>query len=68
MGTITNLSDHRPDPSALMTPGEVARAFNVQNRSVQRWANAGKLRSIRTAGNHRRYFRAEVEALLRGES
>ena len=39
----------------LMTPAEVAQAFKVDPKTVTRWAKAGKLSSIRTLGNHRRY-------------
>lgn len=55
-------------PPDLMTPGEVAEAFRVDPKTVARWAKAGKIASIRTIGGHRRYARADVEALLRGES
>lgn len=47
----------------LMTPGEVAREFKVDPKTVTRWAKAGKLTSIRTLGGHRRFMRAEVEKL-----
>lgn len=50
----------------LMTPAEVAAAFHVDPKTVTRWAVAGRLRSVRTPGGHRRYFRSEVEALLLG--
>ena len=54
----------------LLTPGEVARAFGVDPKTVTRWAQAGKLRSIRTPAitgpGHRRYYEAEVRALLQG--
>lgn len=52
----------------LMTPAEVASAFRVNPKTVYRWARAGKLTSVRTLGNHRRYRRADVEALMRGET
>jgi excisionase family DNA binding protein len=51
--------------SDLLTPAEVGRMFRVSPKSVTRWAKAGKLSSIRTLGGHRRYKRAEVEALLK---
>lgn len=54
--------------SKLMTPAEVASEFKVDPKTVTRWANAGKLKSIRTPGGHRRYSRAEVEGLLKGSS
>jgi excisionase family DNA binding protein len=50
----------------LMTPGEVAQAFRVDPKTVERWAKAGKLASIRTLGNHRRYSRQQVEHIMTG--
>jgi excisionase family DNA binding protein len=55
-----------PEPEKLLTPQEVARMFRVDPKTVTRWARAGKLTSIRTVGNHRRYREAEVRALLDG--
>lgn len=55
-------------PSPYLTPAEVARIFRVDPKTVTRWAKAGRLQSIRTPGGQRRYHRAEVEKLLRGES
>ncbi|GAA0853228.1 BldC family transcriptional regulator [Streptosporangium amethystogenes subsp. fukuiense] len=54
--------------SDLMTPGEVAAAFRVDPKTVTRWAQAGRIESIRTPGGHRRFRREVVEALLRGDS
>lgn len=48
----------------LMTPGEVAAAMRCDPKSVSRWARAGKLRSIRTPGGHRRFYAEDVRALL----
>lgn len=48
----------------LLTPREVADMFGVDPRTVTRWAKAGKLTSIRTLGQHRRYKQTEVTALL----
>jgi excisionase family DNA binding protein len=56
-----------PPPPPLLTPAEVARMFRVDPATVTRWAKAGKLRCTRTLGGFRRYYRAEVEALQRGE-
>jgi len=47
----------------LMTPGQVAARFGVDPHTVTRWANAGRLPAVRTPGGHRRYRRADVEAL-----
>ena len=40
---------------------EVAEIFRVNPKTVTRWANAGKISSIRTLGGHRRFRRSEVE-------
>jgi excisionase family DNA binding protein len=47
-----------------LTPGEVARLFGVDPKTVARWATAGKLTPQRTLGGHRRYRADEVRALL----
>jgi excisionase family DNA binding protein len=52
------------DVEPLLTPAEVAALFRVDPKTVTRWANAGKLTSIRTLGGHRRYLESEVRALL----
>lgn len=58
----------QPAHEELLTPAEVAQAFRVDAKTVTRWAKAGKLSSIRTLGGHRRFRKAEVDALLRGET
>lgn len=50
----------------LMTPAEVGKAFKVDARTVTRWADKGKLASIRTPGGVRRYSREQVEAIKAG--
>ena len=51
-------------PERLMTPGQVAALFNVNPKTVTRWAGAGLLDSVRTPGGHRRFWSSEVFALL----
>lgn len=48
----------------LLTPAEVAALFRVAPKTVTRWAQSGKLASIRTLGGHRRYRASDVRALL----
>ena len=48
----------------LLTPGEVARLFHVDPRTVTRWANEGRLPVIKTLGGHRRFPAAAVHELL----
>lgn len=40
--------------------------FRVDPKTVTRWAKAGKLRSVRTLGGHRRFYANEVLAVLDG--
>ncbi len=49
---------------ALLTPAEVAGLFRVDPKTVTRWANSGKLTSMRTLGGHRRFLESEVLNLL----
>jgi len=48
----------------LLTPGEVARMFRVDPKTVTRWAASGRIGSIRTPGGHRRFRELEVQDLL----
>ena len=52
------------DRDALLTPGEVAALFRVDPKTVTRWAQDGRLSSVRTLGGHRRFRAAEVHAHL----
>jgi excisionase family DNA binding protein len=56
-------SDVQPE-NHLLTPAEVAALFRVDPKTVTRWAQQGKLHSIRTLGGHRRYSEAEIQAFL----
>jgi excisionase family DNA binding protein len=55
----------KPD-NRLLTPAEVAAMLRVDPKTVTRWALTGKLSSIRTPGNHRRFSEAEVREYLNG--
>lgn len=48
----------------LMTPGEVAKIFRVDPKTVTRWATSGKLRHTRTPGGHVRFYRDEIMAMV----
>jgi len=60
------MTNRNVEPEALLTPAEVAALFRVDPKTVTRWANTGKLTSMRTLGGHRRYREFEVRNLLGG--
>ncbi len=69
MGSVTRINQpRRREPAGgyapLLTPAEVAFAFKIDAKTVTRWANAGRLKSVRTLGGHRRFLEAEVRELL----
>ena len=64
MDTTTAQPAPEFNPDELLTPGEVARAFRVDAKTVTRWETAGKLPAIRTLGGHRRFRRTDVESAL----
>jgi len=52
------------EEDVLLTPGEVARFFKVDPKTVTRWAHAGKIASITTPGGHKRFWKSEVSKFL----
>jgi excisionase family DNA binding protein len=52
-----------PD-SRLLTRAEVAEIFQVAPSTITRWAEAGKLPSVKTLGGHRRYAATLVRELV----
>jgi excisionase family DNA binding protein len=50
----------------LLTPRAVATLLFVDRKTVTRWAQSGKLPSIRTPGGQRRYPKAGVLAIISG--
>ena len=47
----------------ILTPGEVAKMFGVDVKTVTRWVEDGKMDCFRTLGGHRRFYRSDVEKL-----
>lgn len=64
MPTAPHTGDQPLTPEPLLLPGEVARLFRVDPKTVTSWANNGRLRCIRTPTGMRRYYQADVEAFL----
>ena len=55
----------KPEPERdeleYLTPGQVARMLHVSPKTVDRWADQGRIGCIVTLGGHRRFARADVE-------
>jgi excisionase family DNA binding protein len=47
------------DGRAYYSSKDLARMFSVNESTIRRWADSGKLRCFKTIGHHRRY-RAEM--------
>jgi excisionase family DNA binding protein len=50
----------------LLTPGEIAKLFRVDPKTVTRWAHSGRLPSITTPGGHKRFWKSDVDRILEG--
>lgn len=48
----------------LMTPGEVAKLFRVDPKTVTRWATSGRVRYTRTPGGQVRFYRSDIMELV----
>jgi excisionase family DNA binding protein len=53
-----------PDVQQFMPPREVAALLGVTTQTVGRWAEAGRIPSVRLPSGHRRYAAADVHALV----
>jgi len=49
----------------LLRTRDVARAFQVSERTVAEWARRGRIPSVRTPGGHRLYPADQIGELLR---
>lgn len=61
---IKDPTDRRTLRERLMTPTEVAALFCVSVPTVIDWAQAGKVRSVRTPGGRYRFRGADVDAMV----
>ncbi len=58
------MKDIKDPDNRLLTRAEVAEIFQVSPSTITRWAEAGKLPSVKTLGGHRRYEAKTVMALV----
>lgn len=50
--------------SDLISVGQAAERLGIAINTLRRWTKAGVISAARTVGKHRRYYRADVDALL----
>ncbi|MFD7366520.1 MerR family DNA-binding transcriptional regulator [Nocardiopsis alba] len=53
------------DPMNLLIPQEVVQASRVDSETLRLCTQEGRSRWVRTLGGHRRYFKADVQRLLK---
>ncbi len=56
--------ERQDDEPEYLTPGQVARMLHVSPKTVDRWADQGRIGCIVTLGGHRRFARGDVEELF----
>lgn len=49
----------------LLRPSEARTILGITDKTLIRWANAGRLPSVRTPGGQRRYRQSQVERVSR---
>lgn len=52
----------------LLTVAQASELAGVSSESIRRWTNSGKLRTYRSAGNHRRIKTSDLMRLIDKES
>lgn len=57
--------DQREEESEYLRPGEVATVLHVSAKTVNRWANEGRLPCVMTLGGHRRFARPDVDEVVK---
>lgn len=57
---------HTEQASDLVTVAEAARLIYVSADTIRRYSNSGKLPTLRTPANHRRFLKSDVIGLLTG--
>ena len=55
------MPESQPD---YLTPAQVARMLHVSPKTVNRWANEGRIPCLVTLGGHRRFQREEIERVV----
>lgn len=59
------MDDDKQTHVTWISPIEAARRLGVTPRTLIRWEELGRLTSVRTPANHRRYNAADIDQLLK---
>jgi len=51
----------------LITPKEACRMLGVSASTLRRWAYQGKIRYVKLPSGRLRYYKSDIERILRGE-
>jgi hypothetical protein len=54
------------DTSGLLLPHEAAALLRLDAKTLSRWHRAGLIRAVVLPSGHRRFWRSDVEGILRG--
>ena len=57
--------DDADSPAAWLSLGPAARLLGVSDVTLRHWADAGRIKTYRTIGSHRRFARDDLVAFLR---
>jgi excisionase family DNA binding protein len=57
------MSDQRSSDDDYLKPSEVARILHVSAKTIDRWANEGRIACFVTLGGHRRFRRTDVNEI-----
>lgn len=56
MGDTWLMKQMKPPDGRLYTPREIYKMFNISSKTLVNWSDAGKIRTVKTIGGHRRYI------------
>lgn len=54
------------DADEFLGPARAAHMLHVSPKTINRWANEGRIPCVVTLGGHRRFKRSDVDTVLQG--
>ncbi len=60
---MTMASQSDESSRRYLSPGEAARSLHVSTKTIDRWANDGRIACVITLGGHRRFRPEDIDAL-----